>query len=312
MTDGSRAGMFKSALPAFVALREFEWIGYPELRADMVQAVLQAHPHLQTLGLIGWHFDAVGVVRITGDRPINVSFTEARRPLQSAFSGLRKFILRAEDDDGFADMGEVRTVLDQNQATLRHLTLGAYLQRNHSWDHAFQSATIRNLTHLELVDTRISHVVLARIAHAHRLEGLTLHGTLEEPCSAGVVFGSDHVIDGVHTFLPHLEEFRFVMVGHDDDVGLFQAVTQFLRQRPRLRRLDLGSCPWDLVHGVLPDLSGLRVLRVRIANLTEVSLRALLTSVPTTMAALHLETADSSKPIVRTPSSGVHCYLDPS
>ena len=196
-------------------------------------------------------------------------------------------------------MGEVRTVLDQNQATLRHLTLGAYLQRNHSWDHAFQSATIRNLTHLELVDTRISHVVLARIAHAHRLEGLTLHGTLEEPCSAGVVFGSDHVIDGVHTFLPHLEEFRFVMVGHDDDVGLFQAVTQFLRQRPRLRRLDLGSCPWDLVHGVLPDLSGLRVLRVRIANLTEASLRALLTSVPTTMAALHLETAVSSKPIVR-------------
>ena len=102
-------------------------------------------------------------------------------------------------------MGEVRTVLDHNQGTLRHLTLGAYLQRNHSWDHAFQSATIRNLTHLELVDTRISHVVLARIAHAHRLEGLTLHGTLEEPCSAGVVFGSDHVIDGVHTFLPHLE-----------------------------------------------------------------------------------------------------------
>ena len=54
--------MFKSALPAFCALREFEWIGYPELRADMVQAVLQTHPHLHTLGLIGWHFDAVGVV----------------------------------------------------------------------------------------------------------------------------------------------------------------------------------------------------------------------------------------------------------
>lgn len=55
-------GMFKSALPAFIALREFEWIGYPELRAEMVQAVLQTHPNLHTLGLIGWHFDAVGVV----------------------------------------------------------------------------------------------------------------------------------------------------------------------------------------------------------------------------------------------------------
>ncbi|RPD77281.1 hypothetical protein L226DRAFT_533277 [Lentinus tigrinus ALCF2SS1-7] len=268
--------MFKSALPAFGALREFEWIGYPEFRADMVQAVLQAHPHLHTLGLIGWHFDAVGV---------------------SAFSGLRRFILRAEDDDGFADMGEVRTVLDQNQGTLRHLTLGAYLQRNHSWDHAFQSATIRNLTHLELVDTRISHVVLARIAHAHRLESLTLHGTFEEPCSASVVFGSDHVIDGVHTFLPHLEEFRFVMVGHDDELALFQSVAQFLRQRPKLRRLDLGSCPWDLVHGVLPDLAGLRVLRVRIANLNESNLGALLKAVPREMQALHLECAVSDKPI---------------
>ncbi|KAI0354203.1 hypothetical protein OH77DRAFT_517571 [Trametes cingulata] len=268
--------MFKSALPAFIALREFEWIGYPELRAEMVQAVLQTHPNLQTLGLIGWHFDAVGV---------------------SAFRGLRKFILRAEDDDGFADMGEVRTVLDQNQATLRHLTLGAYLQRNHSWDHAFQSATIRNLTHLELVDTRISHVVLARIAHAHRLESLTLHGTFEEPCSASVVFGSDHIIDGVHTFLPHLEEFRFIMVGHDDDLNLFQSVTQFLRQRPKLRRLDLGCCPWDLAHSVLPDLTNLRALRVRIANLTDASLRALLDAIPRTMLAIHLETDVSAKPI---------------
>ncbi len=232
-------------------------------------------------------------------------------PVQSAFSGLRRFILRAEDDDGFADMGEVRKVLDQNQETLRHLTLGAYLQRNHSWDHAFQSATIRNLAHLELVDTRISHVVLARIAHAHRLESLTLHGTFEEPCSASVVFGSDHVIEGVHTFLPHLEEFRFVMVGHDDELNLFQSVAQFLRQRPKLRRLDLGSCPWDLVHGVLPDLSGLRVLRLRIANLNESNIRALLKSVPREMQALHLECAVSDKPLVCISSSAAAHPLTP-
>ncbi|KAJ2984542.1 hypothetical protein NUW54_g10470 [Trametes sanguinea] len=131
---------------------------------------------------------------------------------------------------------------------------------------------------LELVDTRISHVVLARIAHAHRLESLTLHGTFEEPCSASVVFGSDHVIDGVHTFLPHLEEFRFIM-------------------RPKLRRLDLGCCPWDLVHSVLPDLTNLRALRVRIANLNDASLRALLDVIPKAMVAIHLETAVSAKPL---------------
>ena len=285
--------MFKSALPSFCGLREFEWIGYPELSADMVQPLLQAQPHLHTLGLIGWHFDAVGVVG-----PSNCMSRSLLNRIQSAFNRLRKFILRAEDDDGVADMGEVRTVLDQNQGTLRHLTLGAYLQRNHSWDHAFQSATIRNLTQLDLVDTRISHVVLARIAHAHRLVSLTLHGTFEEPCSASVVFSSDHIIDGVHTFLPHLEEFRFVMVGHDDDLGLYQSVAQFLRQRPRLRRLDLGSCPWDLVHGVLPDLGALRVLRVRIANLNESTFGELVGSIPSELVALHLETAVSDKPMV--------------
>lgn len=267
------------------------------MRTDMVQAVLASHPHLESLGLMyehspiffpyllinnlsrGWHFDAVGV---------------------SAFRNLRKFTLRAEDDDGYADMGEVRTVLDQNSPGLRHLCLGAYLKRDHSWDSAFQSITIKNLTHLDLVDTRISHVVFARIAHAHNLQSLTLHGTFEEPGKAGVIFGSDHVdvIDGQHTFLPHLEAFRFVLVGHDDELELFQAVTQFLRGRKRLRRLDLGNCPWELVCSVLVELVGLRVLRVRIANFGETALRELVRAIPEEMAAIHLATVVSDKSLV--------------
>ena len=143
------------------------------------------------------------------------------------------------------------------------MILGAYLAR-HSWDSAFQSVTVKNLTHLDLVDTYISHIVLARIAHAHNLRSLTLHGIFEEP---GAVFASDHVIDGVHTFLPHLQAFRFVLVGHDDEYAPYHTVTQFLRQRKIVRRLDLGSCPWELVLGVLPELDSLRVLGVRIANL---------------------------------------------
>ncbi|TCD62325.1 hypothetical protein EIP91_007065 [Steccherinum ochraceum] len=268
--------IFRTALPAFKALQEFEWIGYPELRADMVQAVLASHSHLRSLGLIGWHFDAVGV---------------------SGFRNLRKFTLRAEDDDGFADMDEIRTVLDANEPTLCHLTLGAYLQRTHSWDSTFQSVSIGNLTHLDLVDTRISHIVLARIAHAHSLQSLTLHGTFEEPCSAKVVFQSDHIIDGRHTFLPHLEAFRFVMVGHDDDVALFQSVVNFLRRRPKLRRLDLGHCPWELVHTVLPDLRSLRVLRVRISNLNHYALSALVNALPPEMAAIHLAMVVTDKPM---------------
>lgn len=226
----------------------------------------------------GWHFDAVGV---------------------SAFRNLRKFTLRAEDDDGFADMGEVRTVLDKNEHTLRHLILGAYLERQHSWDSAFQSVTIKNLTHLDLVDTRVSHAVLARIAHAHNLQSLTLHGTLEEPASASVVFGSDHVIDGKHTFLPHLESFRFVLVGHDDEHALYHSVTQFLRQRKKLRRLDLGGCPLDMVLSLLPDLTGLRVLGVRIANVGQTAVTALIDAVPEQMLAINLSTVISEKPLVR-------------
>lgn len=68
-------------------------------------------------------------------------------------------------------MGHRTVTQSHNQETLRHLTLGAYLQRCQSWDHAFQSATI--LTHLELVDMRISYVVLAWIAHAHLFHRLS-------------------------------------------------------------------------------------------------------------------------------------------
>ncbi|KAK0200681.1 hypothetical protein DFS33DRAFT_1386599 [Desarmillaria ectypa] len=264
----------RTALPKFKELRDFEWIGYPEMRADVVQHVLSCHPRIESLGLIGWHFDAVGV---------------------SAFKNLHKFTLRAEDDDGFADMGEVRKVLDENEHTLKHLILGAYLARTHSWDSTFQSVTIKNLTHLDLVDTRISHVVLARIAHAHNLQSLTLHGSFEEPTSASVVFASDHILEGKHTFLPHLEAFRFVLVGHDDELTLYQSVTQFLRKRTGLRKLDLGSCPWDLVLAVLPELAGLRVLGVRIANLDQAAVEALVRSIPPYMHAIRLSTVVSDK-----------------
>jgi hypothetical protein len=210
-------------------------------------------------------------------------------------------------------MGEVRTVLDNNAHTLTHLTLGAYLARAHSWDSAFGSPTIQHLTHLELVDTRISNVVLARIAHARNLVSLTMHGTLDQPTAATAVFDADHVPSNagestgvsttdspMHVFLPHLEAFRFALVGHDDDLALFRAVVQFLRARPRLRRLDLGTCPWELVRGLIPELTGLRTLRVRIASLTSSSVDALVGGLPREMQAIHLACSVSDRPMVRS------------
>jgi hypothetical protein len=45
-------GIFRSALPEFKALEEFEWIGYPELQADLVKVLLKCHPNLTKLGLM--------------------------------------------------------------------------------------------------------------------------------------------------------------------------------------------------------------------------------------------------------------------
>jgi hypothetical protein len=47
-----KSGIFRTVLPEFTSLREFQWIGYPELRAEMVQAVFVCHPNLRSLGLM--------------------------------------------------------------------------------------------------------------------------------------------------------------------------------------------------------------------------------------------------------------------
>ncbi|KAI0031797.1 hypothetical protein K488DRAFT_51316 [Vararia minispora EC-137] len=264
--------ILRTALREFNALREFEWIGYPELQNETVKALLQSHPNLAHVGSVGWHFDAAGV---------------------SAFRHLKRFTLRAEDDDGEADMAEVRAVLDANARTLTHLTLGAYLARPHSWDAAFCSATILNLTRLELVDTRITHAVLSRVTCAQRLVDLTLHGTLDAPQAAAVVFGADSDINGEHILLPLLSSVRIVLVGHDEDLSLYRAFVHFLRHRSHLRRLDLGNCPAELVLALLPELTGLRVLRVRIANLSDRAVDSLVAALPRMMHAIHLSSVVS-------------------
>ncbi|KAF9784563.1 hypothetical protein BJ322DRAFT_1100263 [Thelephora terrestris] len=271
------ARIFRTVLPEFNSLREFQWIGYPELRADMVQAVFTHHPNVQSLGLIGWHFDAIGI---------------------SSLNNLHSLTLRAEDDDGLADMAELLTTLNANSSTLTHLCLSAYLARPHSWDSAFQSPTIDNLTRLDLVDTKISHYVLRRVVTcSEQLTHLTLHGTFEDPRGAEVLFGADHLLEGRHTFLPYLESFRFLVVGHDDDMPLHRAVVQFVGQRKRLRRLDLGRCPWELVAMVLPELDGLRAVRVRIGRVVESVIDALTEALSEHLVALHLCAVVADKPV---------------
>ncbi|KAJ7787563.1 hypothetical protein B0H14DRAFT_3163134 [Mycena olivaceomarginata] len=142
-----------------------------------------------------------------------------------SFPSLRKFTLRAEDDDGFAPMAEIRAVLDRNARTLRHLVLGAYLTRDHSWDAVFQSSVIRTLTHLDLVATRPRWTSRARPSSSR--------GTTSWTRGEG---GARQ-----HTLLPHLHPFRFLLVGHDDQHPLYAALASFLAHRPLLRRLDTDA-----------------------------------------------------------------------
>jgi len=153
---------------------------------------------------------------------------------------------------------------------LTHLMLGAYLPHTHSWDAAFGSQMVQHLTHPELVNTHISHIVLACIEHVHNLISLTLHGMLDQPAAATAIFGTDHVLpitsmrttrSQTHAFFLHLEAFCFAFVRRDNDDVLFIAVVQFLRTRPHLCKLDLGTCR-ELVCGLLPELTGLRVIHL--------------------------------------------------
>ncbi|KAJ7801593.1 hypothetical protein B0H14DRAFT_3885000 [Mycena olivaceomarginata] len=203
-----------------------------------------------------------------------------------SFPSLRKFALRTEDDDGFAPMAEICAILDRTARTLRHLALGACLARHHSWDAVFQGSVIRTLTHLDLVDTRISGLVLGRVAHAAALVSLTLHGMFED------VKGATHML------LPHLHLFSFLLVGHDDQHPLYAAIAAFLAHRPLLRRLDLGSCRWELMRSLLPTLSGLKVLGVRIAHFNSAVAQGPQGALPRGVHALHLTTVVAEKDLL--------------
>ena len=216
----------------------------------------------------------------------------------SAFSNLRKFTFCLDkDNEEEADLEDIRAVLNRNESTLKHLVLGRCSDFDNSLDLAFESVTISNLTHLDLFSTYVSGFVLDRIAHARNLQSLTLHGSFPEPEFASQMFAT-----GSRTFLPHLESFGFVMEDADED--LYESVLLFLQKRNKLRRLDLGSCPGDVVEDVvedvLPHLQNLRVLAVRIDEPLEEQIESLIEALPTQMVAIRLSVDLSNKPLVHT------------
>lgn len=205
----------------------------------------------------------------------------------SAFEKLRKLTLKG---DGLVDAGELRTVLDQNQSILKHLTLCDFTAPNmSSWDLAFESETINNLTHLHLTDIPVSNFMLTRIASAHNLKSLTLPALFVDLDAAATLFASDRIIDGSHTLLPHLEAFRlFSRYSNRGTPGLYPSVLDFLRKRDKLRRLDLGACPWHIMQDLLPELRNLRALFVLIDGLSHEMMKSLVESIPRQMVAIRV------------------------
>jgi hypothetical protein len=67
-------------------------------------------------------------------------------------------------------------------------------------------------------------------------------------------------------------------------------------------------CPWELVHVLLPELTSLRTVRVRISSLTSLVVDALIRGLPNEMQAIHLSCAESDQLMVRpVPISPVAC-----
>jgi len=209
----------------------------------------------------------------------------------STFQNLRKFTFHAGELCEASGLQDIRNVLDRNVSTLKRLILGAtYIDEDDPWASAFESVTIENLTHLSLFTSEIPGCVLNRITHAPNLQSLTLYGSFAEPQCASELFAT--------TGFPHLESFEFVM--EDDDEELYEHVTwHFLRKREKLRRLDLGGCPWETVQDIISTLSGLRVLAVCIDDLEQIE--SLVGAIPRQMVAIRLsvDVSDLDKPIVR-------------
>ena len=204
----------------------------------------------------------------------------------SSFHGLRKFGYHGEPEGDESDLEDIRVMLDVDESTLKHFILECHYTEG-LLDSVFESVTINNLTHLDLSYTMdIPGSVLDRISKAKNLQSLTLCGSFEEPEFASQMFATYSI------GLPHLESFRFAV--EDVDEEMYYSVVSFLKKREKLRRLDLGNCPWDIIQEVLPTSRNLRVLAV---NLDERLQEDFVKALPTQMVAIEIS-ADSDIPLV--------------
>src|ERR1700722_15123440 len=182
----------------------------------------------------------------------------------SALRNLSNFTAQA--GSYFEDFN-LKEVLDNNSGTLRNLSLSTMISAKHDLDNAFFSDTIRNLTHLRLVDIYTSGSIISRIAYAQTLQSLTLHGEFGDGEMVYAFFSSCRITEGQHSLFPHLTSFRFILTKESVTSSMiYQSVMQFLKQRKMLMNLDLGDCPWNLLALLLPDLKGLRALRAKITD----------------------------------------------
>ncbi|OBZ74801.1 hypothetical protein A0H81_05645 [Grifola frondosa] len=150
--------------------------------------------------------------------------------------------------------------LVQNKTSIRSLFL-----HNPNWTFPSDAISIRNLTHLDFKgmlppDSRAFADIFE---NGHQLESLRLQCMLE--CTASSQFRE------YPTALPFLRHFAFSILGYRmNDLDLFPAIAQFLRDRNALRTLHLTvpSADWAqrrlgydaTVWGVLPSLTNLRNL----------------------------------------------------
>ncbi|OCH88072.1 hypothetical protein OBBRIDRAFT_889361 [Obba rivulosa] len=198
------------------------------------------------------------------------------------------------DDEEFEDYDDVteavRSVLGSNSRTLRELALsGPWI-----WDSPMH--IFGDLTHLDLldavgwgVDDPASWGNLKLIFHhSTRLESLSIvnHSIMIEPLYK--VFQSEL------SALPYLTSFKVIDRHDEPSQARVFALSEFIRHKPRLRRLDVHiDVDWEDISpllSVLPNLHSLEVLGITVKNqMFNFNNLELEQSIPRGIAALRLD-----------------------
>ncbi|EMD36563.1 hypothetical protein CERSUDRAFT_124336 [Gelatoporia subvermispora B] len=282
------------ALAFLPNLRAFVWRGEsPRMCADLVESLATNCPILEELS-VPRYSKCLPLSALHNLRCLSLIWQDASfRSAHMHHTSWPLNPLPADPDQNFESAEEVkeavRSVLTINAKNLRELILSG----PGVWDspmHVFS-----NLTHLDLIDAggRDEHDPVSWgnlkliFHHSTRLESLSI---VNRNCTTGLLFD---VFQSESSALPLLTSLKIIEYVEDSHPAWAFDISEFLRNKPHLRRLDLCIyLEWvDMLPllSVIADLQLLEVLGIDIRGETLEDLGMLERSIPRRVSALRLD-----------------------